>query len=103
MPEGSPILGDTPYRFVIVLLLNGFFCSIVAMSLWNVASKYVPTSLVGQMMVFETIFAVLYAHMLRLSWPAWNMTAGMVLLLAGVLLSLKVFRSAAGQRQTQAD
>ncbi len=91
MPEGSPILGDTPYRFVIVLLLNGFFCSIVAMSLWNVASKYVPTSLVGQMMVFETIFAVIFGHIVSQKFPTLILFTGVVFLTIGVSLALHMF------------
>lgn len=47
---------------------------------------------------FETIFAVTYAHVLRMQWPAWNMLAGMALLLAGVTLSLKVFQAAKAKR-----
>ena len=64
----------------------------VGIIFWNAMSQRLPTALGGQMIVFETIFAVLYAHVLRGAWPAWNMTAGIVLLLAGVLLALKVFR-----------
>ena len=54
-------------------------------------SQRLPTALAGQMIVFETLFAVVYAHILRLEWPVWSMTAGMVLLVLGVLLSLQVF------------
>ena len=54
-------------------------------------SQRIPTALAGQMIVFETLFAVVYAHILRLEWPVWSMTAGMVLLVLGVLLSLRVF------------
>ena len=39
-----------------------------------------------------------YAHVLRMQWPAWNMLAGMALLLAGVTLSLKVFQAAKAKR-----
>ena len=102
-PAGTPLLGADPVWFVTVMAVTGIMGSWLGIVFWNAMSQRLPTALGGQMIVFETIFAVLYAHMLRLSWPAWNMTAGMVLLLAGVLLSLKVFRSAAGQRQTQAD
>ena len=55
-------------------------------------SQRLPTALGGQLIVFETIFAVIYAHALRMAWPAPTMVAGLVLLLAGVLLSLRAFQ-----------
>lgn len=58
-------------------------------------------ALAGQMIVFETIFAVTYAHVLRMQWPEWNMFAGMALLLSGVMLSLKVFQTAKAQRRSE--
>ena len=91
MPQGTALLGETPFRFIIVLLLNGFFCSIIAMSLWNVASKYVPTSLVGQMMVFETIFAVLFGHAMARKWPTLILLSGVICLTIGVSLALHLF------------
>ena len=42
-------------------------------------------------LVFETIFAVTYAHLYRWEWPSVTMLIGMVCLVAGVVLSLRVF------------
>lgn len=100
-PAGTPLLGDDPVWFVSVMAVTGLMGSWVGIIFWNAMSQRLPTALAGQMIVFETIFAVLYAHVMRLSWPQWNMTAGMVLLLAGVLLSLKVFQSAKVEKRRQ--
>lgn len=100
-PAGTPLLGNDPVWFVSVMVVTGLMGSWVGIIFWNAMSQRLPTALAGQMIVFETIFAVLYAHVMRLSWPQWNMTAGMALLLAGVLLSLKVFQSAKVQRRRQ--
>ena len=44
------------------------------------------------MIIFETIFAVTYAHLWRSEWPTPLMLVGLGLLLMGVTASLKVFR-----------
>lgn len=43
------------------------------------------------MIIFETIFAVIYAHIMRQALPTTLMSVGMVLLLAGVFASVRVF------------
>ena len=91
LPETTLTLGDTPVWFVSVLLLNGFFSSIVAMSLWNYASKHAPTALVGQLMVFETIFAVLFGHIVAHKIPAMVLFLGVICLTIGVSLALHMF------------
>ena len=70
----------------------GHHLLVLGIVLWNAMSQRLPTALGGQLIVFETIFAVIYAHALRMAWPAPTMVAGLVLLLAGVLLSLRAFR-----------
>ena len=80
---------------------SGLMGSWVGIVFWNAMSQRLPTALAGQMIVFETIFAVTYAHVLRMQWPEWNMLAGMALLLSGVMLSLKVFQTAKAQRRSE--
>lgn len=89
---GRPLLGEDPWWFVLVVASSGIICSWLGIVLWNAMSQRLPTALGGQLIVFETIFAVIYAHALRRTWPAPTMILGLVLLLAGVLLSLKAFR-----------
>lgn len=89
---GTPLFGDDPWWFVFVAAASGIICSWLGIVLWNAMSQRLPTALGGQLIVFETIFAVIYAHALRMAWPAPTMVAGLVLLLAGVLLSLRAFQ-----------
>ena len=84
-------MGSQPVWFVFVMIASVLLCSWVGSVFWSEMSQRLPTALAGQMIVFETLFAVVYAHILRLEWPVWSMTAGMVLLVLGVLLSLRVF------------
>ena len=100
-PLGGAQGQASPAWFVFVMVFSGLMGSWVGIVFWNAMSQRLPTALAGQMIVFETIFAVTYAHVLRMQWPEWNMLAGMALLLSGVMLSLKVFQTAKAQRRSE--
>jgi drug/metabolite transporter (DMT)-like permease len=94
--SGSPYafpLGPRPLPFIGLMLTLGLCASWLGTLLWNRASQRLPTSLVGQLIVFETLSALLYAFMLRGAVPAMQVTAGIVLLCAGVMLGVRAFRS----------
>ena len=57
---------------------------------WNEASQRLPTALVGQMIVFETLAALAYAFMLRGKWPEPMTIVGIGLLMAGVLWAVRI-------------
>lgn len=61
-----------------------FACSIIGNALWNYASRALPLTLMGQMIVFETIFAALYGFLWEHRWPTTAESLAMVLLIAGV-------------------
>jgi drug/metabolite transporter (DMT)-like permease len=66
--------------------------SVIGNGLWNAASRLLPLSLSGQLIVFETLFALLYGFLHEHRWPhPLEMTAG-VLMLAGVLWSVHLHR-----------
>ena len=67
-------------------------CAAVGMALLAGDGTRLPPALGGQMIIFETIFAVTYAHLWRSEWPTPLMLVGLGLLLMGVTASLKVFR-----------
>ena len=55
-------------------------------------SQRLPSALGGQLIVFESIFAVIYALIYRGEMPTWTMIVGFTILLIGVRGSLKAFR-----------
>ena len=57
--------------------------------LWNAASKRLPLTLSGQMIAFETLFALLYAFIYDSRWPRVPEVLAIVLLLAGVSWSVR--------------
>jgi len=89
-------LGPRPWQFIGLMLTLGLCASWLGTLLWNKASQRLPTSLAGQLIVFETLSALLYAFIWRGDVPAAPVIAGIVLLCAGVMLGVRTFQ------QTQA-
>lgn len=87
------IMGPTPWLFLGVAIFLGIFASWIGIVLWSLMSQRLPPALGGQMIIFETLFAVVYAHLWREEWPTPLLVVGMSLLLLGVLGSLRVFSS----------
>ncbi|WP_418647680.1 DMT family transporter [Thauera butanivorans] len=70
-----------------------FFASIAGNALWNRMSRLLPLTLVGQMILFETLFALLYGF-------AWEKRLPTVLeISAFALVSLSVVSCVAAHRQ----
>ena len=92
LDTSAGLLGPAPVRFLLVLLMLGTLCSWLAMICWNSMSQRLPSALSGQLIVFESIFAVVYALIYRGETPALTMIAGFIVLLVGVLGSLRAFR-----------
>jgi drug/metabolite transporter (DMT)-like permease len=82
--------GPDPWRFVGLMSAIGLFGSWLGTLCWNEASQRLPTTLVGQLIVFETLSALAYAYLLRGTWPASLTMLGIVLLVAGVIWALRV-------------
>ncbi|MCP2259325.1 Permease of the drug/metabolite transporter (DMT) superfamily [Streptoalloteichus tenebrarius] len=60
--------------------------------LWNRASQLLPVSVAGQLIVFETISGLCYVFVATGKTPPWLEIAGIVLVLGGVLVSLRRLR-----------
>jgi drug/metabolite transporter (DMT)-like permease len=82
--------GPRPAEFIGLMLVIGLLASWLGTLCWNEASQRLPTTLVGQLIVFETLSALAYAFMLRGSVPAATTLAGIALLVTGVLWALRV-------------
>ncbi|MEY4749480.1 MAG: hypothetical protein RIQ60_1694 [Pseudomonadota bacterium] len=92
-PDGRSFpmpLGPRPLFFIALMAAIGLFASWLGTLCWNEASQRLPTSLVGQLIVFETLSALAYAYVLRGHWPDLVTLAGIALLVLGVMLALHV-------------
>jgi len=82
-------LGPRPWVFTGMMLAIGLLASWVGTLCWNEASKRLPTSLAGQLIVFETLAALGYALLLRGTRPPMLTAVGAALLVAGVIRAVR--------------
>ncbi|MFM2423269.1 MAG: hypothetical protein RL291_1799 [Pseudomonadota bacterium] len=87
-----PAGDNTLLRFAVISVLVGIGPTWLAGLLWNRASQLLPAGLLGQLIVFETLFGLLYAFLWRGAWPNWPVALGACLLVLGVLIGLHIFR-----------
>ena len=78
--------------FALVVLAIGLGSSWLATVLWNLASQRLPPSLCGQLIVSETLFALLYSFLWDGRWPGALALAAAALFTAGILASIKAHR-----------
>lgn len=84
--------GARPQMFIGLMLALGICASWLGTLLWNRASQRLPTTLAGQLIVFETLSALLYAFVWRGTMPGLPVLLGVMLLCAGVALGIRAFR-----------
>jgi len=78
--------------FIAVIAGLALVASIVGNAFWNQASRLLPLTLVGQMILFETLFALLYGFLWEWRWPGALEWLAMALVGASVPLSLAAHR-----------
>lgn len=66
--------------------------SIIGNSLWSQASRLLPMTLSGPLIVFETLFALTYGFVYAMRWPRPLEWAAMGLMIAGVALVARQHR-----------
>ena len=89
--EAVPNEGIGREEWIGLMLAIGLLSSWLGTLCWNRASSLLPTSLAGQLIVFETLAAMAYGFMHHTAWPQpWDW-AGMALLVAGVVVGTRVF------------
>lgn len=79
-------------QFLLVCVVTGIGAAWVASVLWNVASRRLSTSLAGQLIVSETVFALIYAFAWEGQWPALPQLLACALFIAGILSSIRAHR-----------
>lgn len=67
--------------------------SILGNALWNRMSRLLPLTLVGQMILFETLFALLYGFAWEQRWPSVSEALAFACVTASVLSCVAVHRS----------
>ena len=99
MPIGAALaFGSTAHdssqwlRFGAVSVGVAVLCSIAGNALWNRMSRLLPLTLVGQMILFETVFALLYGFLWEWRLPTLPEVAAILCVAASVLTCLAAHR-----------
>lgn len=99
-PDMGTLLGPRPAAFMLVSLYSGVVTTYVAVVFLNICAARLPTALLGELLVFETIFGIILGLIWDKRWPGLTLTAGIVLLIAGVLISLEIFARASAKEKS---
>jgi drug/metabolite transporter (DMT)-like permease len=75
-----------------VLVASGVGSAWLATILWNVASQRLSASLCGQMIVSETLFALVYSYLWDGTWPSAVHLAAAGLFVIGIMASIRAHR-----------
>lgn len=80
------------WTFVLLCVVAGVGSTWLATILWNMASQRLSASLCGQLIVSETIFALMYSFAWDGRWPTLVQLTACVLFTLGILASIRAHR-----------
>ncbi|HET6537926.1 MAG TPA: DMT family transporter [Sphingopyxis sp.] len=81
--------------FIAISLGIALFSSIAGNALWNRANRLMPLTMVGQMVLFETLFALLYAFMWEQRGPSYHEMIAFACVVASVISCMAAHRKPA--------
>jgi drug/metabolite transporter (DMT)-like permease len=83
--------GNELQDFIFWTFCLGFGAGLVANALWNVASRRLPKVLTGQLIVSETVFALLFTFIYQSRLPSGQEFCSISFMIIGVLVSVRSF------------
>jgi drug/metabolite transporter (DMT)-like permease len=91
--EPKVLLADKKIALAAILsVATGIGSAWVATILWNIASQRLSASLCGQLIVSETIFALVYSFIWDGQWPSAMQWLASLLFVGGILASIRAHR-----------
>ena len=91
------------WRLIAVVTGVALAASMAGNALWNRMSRLLPLTMVGQMILFETLFALLYGFMWEQRLPTLWELAAMLLVVLSVLSCMHAHRPQGGALVQSAD
>jgi drug/metabolite transporter (DMT)-like permease len=82
-------LGDRWSTFLWISALLGIGSSWAATYLWNAASRALPTTLTGQLIVIETVFVLIFGFAYDGRWPSAQECLAILLCISGVVMAVR--------------
>lgn len=99
VPMAIITMGELPAgfwsRFLIVSFGIAILASVVGNAFWNRASRLLPLTMLGQMIVFETLFAFLYGFIWEKRGPSVIEVISMALMVISVIWCVRAHRPVA--------
>lgn len=83
---------DNIAKAVLLCVATGIGSAWIATYLWNIANQRLSASLCGQLIVSETIFALVYSFVWDGHWPSAVQLVACLLFVAGILASIRAHR-----------
>lgn len=77
--------------FILGSLVLGLLCSLLAFTLWNIASSKLPSALSGQLAILETVFGLVLIDMFQQHVPTLLEMIGIICILGGIWRGLYSF------------
>lgn len=93
--EASGQTGDQWARLAAASMGVAILASIVGNAFWNQASRLLPLSMLGQMIVFETLFAFAYGYLWEGRGPTVIEIVAMGMMMVSVIWCVRAHRPAA--------
>lgn len=90
-----PLTSPEGVRFASWSLALGIAGSWFATWFWIIASRHLPLALSAQLIIAETLFALLYGFLYEQRWPTWAEGTGATIQMLGVVLAVAIFGRAA--------
>lgn len=88
-PDFPLPFGPHPGAFIALMFIIAILCSWIGALCWNEASQRLPTVILGPLIVFENLAGLLYAFLLRHSWPPLATLCGIAALIIGVVMAVR--------------
>jgi len=85
-------LSSETFRYFMGTAILGVVCSWLGCFLWSQASIYLPVSLMGPLLIFETLFGLLFVFLFQKQFPSWIELSGVSFMIGGILMSVNAFR-----------
>lgn len=85
-------LSPQTLRYFGAVSVLGVVCSWLGCFLWSRASLFLPISLMGPLLIFETIFGLFFVYLFERQLPSWIELAGVSSMMGGILMSVYTFR-----------
>lgn len=79
-------------HFLAVSAIIALLASIAGNALWNQSTRYLPFTMVGQMVLFETLFALCYAFAWENRGPTMNETIAFAFVVGSVITCISAHR-----------